>query len=276
MCSTLWWILYIWEAICWNFSHFALIHALSTRRRSLCMFWAPGSIWKVFQLVRAVFEKFGAGPVSRGGLTAPKAVRWQAGSLTAWCRRSNHPSKVSKIFLFVAFPYCIAALVQGECALAQGELAYVQGELFVLFALWIGVLCSLLEHGFISDVSSCCPCLRGPRLVLIQVILLFAFLWLSIACWSFFFIRSCLFIFSRITICVCCQCTHQGEDWGPCVVRGPVDGRFLVWWVFVNVVWTNSWLSIAGAGCGFTSVGAGEEQARKVVAGEASKCGEDK
>jgi hypothetical protein len=33
------------------------------------------------------------------------------------------------------------------------------------------------------------------------------------------------------------------------VVRGPVDGRFLVWWVIDNIVWTNSWLSIAGAGC---------------------------
>jgi hypothetical protein len=37
------------------------------------------------------------------------------------------------------------------------------------------------------------------------------------------------------------------------VVRGPVDGRFLVW--------TDSWLSIAGAGCSLTGVGAGEEQA---------------
>jgi hypothetical protein len=41
-------------------------------------------------------------------------------------------------------------------------------------------------------------------------------------------------------------------------------------------VWTDSWLSIAGAGRGLTDVGAGEEQARKVVAGEASGCGEDK
>jgi hypothetical protein len=49
--------------------------------------------------------------------------------------------------------------------LAQGELAYVQGELFVLFELWIGGLFSLLEHGFVSDVSSRFPCLRGPRLV---------------------------------------------------------------------------------------------------------------
>jgi hypothetical protein len=55
--------------------HFALIHALSTRGRRLCMFWAPGSIWKVFQLVRANFEQFGAGPVTWGSLTAPQAVR---------------------------------------------------------------------------------------------------------------------------------------------------------------------------------------------------------
>jgi hypothetical protein len=59
-------------------------------------------------------------------------------------------------------------------------------------------------------------------------------------------------------------------------IRGPVDGRFLLWWVIDNVVWTDSWLSIAGAGCGLTGVGAGEEQARKVIAGEASRCVEDK
>jgi hypothetical protein len=28
-----------------------------------------------------------------------------------------------------------------------------------------GGLCSLFEHGFVSDVSSRCPCVRGPRLV---------------------------------------------------------------------------------------------------------------
>jgi hypothetical protein len=29
----------------------------------------------------------------------------------------------------------------------------------------LGGLCSLLDRGFVSDVSRCCPCLRGPRLV---------------------------------------------------------------------------------------------------------------
>jgi hypothetical protein len=41
-------------------------------------------------------------------------------------------------------------------------------------------------------------------------------------------------------------------------------------------VWTVSWLSNVGAGCSLTGVGAGEEQARKVIAGEASRRGEDK
>jgi hypothetical protein len=36
--------------------------------------------------------------------------------------------------------------------------------------------------------------------------------------------------------------------------------------VIDNVVWTDSWPSIAGAGCGLISIGAGEERARKVYA----------
>jgi hypothetical protein len=35
------------------------------------MLWAPGSVWKVSQLVWEIFEQFGAGPVTWGGLTAP-------------------------------------------------------------------------------------------------------------------------------------------------------------------------------------------------------------
>jgi hypothetical protein len=127
------------------------------------MFWTHGSIWKVFQLVWENFEQFGAGPVTWGGLTAPQAFKFMVGGLTAWCRRSNRSGQSEQVLFFVAFPCCIATLVQGECALAQGELAYVQGEHFVLFELWFAGLRSLLEHGFVSNVSSRCPFLRDPR-----------------------------------------------------------------------------------------------------------------
>jgi hypothetical protein len=36
--------------------------------------------------------------------------------------------------------------------------------------------------------------------------------------------------------------------------------------VIDNVVWTDSWPSIAGAGCGLICIGVGEEWARKVYA----------
>jgi hypothetical protein len=49
-------------------------------------------------------------------------------------------------------------------------------------------------------------------------------------------------------------------------VRGPVDDRSWLWWVIDNVVWINSWPSIAGAGCSLICVGASEEWARKVYA----------
>jgi hypothetical protein len=47
------------------------------------MFWAPGSVWKVFQLVREFLEQFSVEPVTWGSLTATLAVRCVAGGLTA-------------------------------------------------------------------------------------------------------------------------------------------------------------------------------------------------
>jgi hypothetical protein len=164
---------------------------------------------------------------------------------------------------------------RGSCIGSGGSLLVCRGSSlwFSCFGCWLALFAWAL---FCLGCVALLPLPKGSETCLLQVILLFAFLWLSIACWCFFFIRSFSFSFSLVTICGCCQCTHQGGDWGQCVVRGPVDGRFLVWWVIDNVVWTDSWLSIAGLGCGLTGVGAGEEQARKVVVGEASRCGEDK
>jgi hypothetical protein len=69
-----------------------------------------------------------------------------------------------------------------ELAHDQGELAYVQGELLCALV----VLCFLLEHGFYLGCVDPLPLPKGSETCLHQVILLFAFVWLSIACWSFF------------------------------------------------------------------------------------------
>jgi hypothetical protein len=75
------------------------------------------------------------------------------------------PDKVSCFFALCCFPVLHCCIGSGGVLWLRGELAYVQGELFVVFKLWFGGLRSLLEHGFVSDVSSRCPFLRGPRLV---------------------------------------------------------------------------------------------------------------
>jgi hypothetical protein len=54
------------------------------------------------------------------------------------------------------FVFSVGTCSEGVCICAGGALVCFGG------------LCSLLEHSFVSDVSSCCPCLRGPRLVLFK------------------------------------------------------------------------------------------------------------
>jgi hypothetical protein len=86
-----------------------------------------------------------------------------------------------------------------------------------------------------------------------------------ITCLSFSLV-SFLFLFSLNWLLLCvvnALIKGEIEDWS---VRGPVVGRSWLWWVIDNMVWTDSWSSIAGAGCGLICVGAGEEWAWKVYA----------
>jgi hypothetical protein len=72
----------------------------------------------------------------------------------------------------------------------------VQGELFVVFELWSGGSRSLLQLGFCLGRIEPLPLPKGSETCFLQVILLFAFVWLPITCWSFFLIVSFLFFLS--------------------------------------------------------------------------------
>jgi hypothetical protein len=71
---------------------------------------------------------------------------------------------------------------------------------------------------------------------------------------EFFFRFFSFSLFSELVICVCCQCTHQGGDWG--LERPRTSG-----WSLLDVM--SDWQR---AGCGLICVSAGEEWARKVYA----------
>jgi hypothetical protein len=141
--------------------------------------------------------------------------------------------------------------------------------LVVIFCRWCRALLPHLEESvilkhFILFVSSRCPCLRGP----ISFSLKWFFLGFCLAfdhLFEFLFV-SFLFLFSLNWLLVCVVNTLIKGEIEARSIWGPVDCHSWLWWVIDNVVWTDSWPIIAGAGCGLICVGAGEERAWKVYA----------
>jgi hypothetical protein len=87
-----------------------------------------------------------------GRSNRPQAVSCVVGGLIAWDRRSKLPGQSEQFF---------SSLLHSRVAL----LHWFRGS-----SLWCSsfgsVVCALfLSMVFVSDVSSRCPCLRGPRLV---------------------------------------------------------------------------------------------------------------
>jgi hypothetical protein len=70
---------------------------------------------------------------------------------------------------------------------------------FSRFALMV---CTLSLSFFCLECVEPLPLPKGSEACLVQVILLFAFVWLPIACWSFFVFVSFLFLFSLVTLFV--------------------------------------------------------------------------
>jgi hypothetical protein len=101
-----------------------------------------------------------------------------------------------------------------------------QVELFVVFELWIEGLCSFLEHVFVSDVSSYCPCLGVRDLSSsIDLDLCLSFGFRSLV--GIPFSRLFYFPFSLVTkTCVLSMHSSAGKLRAMCGSR--TDGRFLV------------------------------------------------
>jgi hypothetical protein len=107
------------------FQIWALIHALATRGRK------EGG------------EKMHCIPVtysnSQGGACAFLLHFWLLGVCSSVCNRPDR------------FVPSVGTCSGGACICVGGALVCFGG------------LCSLLDHGFVSDVSSRCPCLKGQR-----------------------------------------------------------------------------------------------------------------
>jgi hypothetical protein len=176
MCSILWWILYTWEALGCIFSNLSLDSGIGNKGEQER--WRKVALhpWNLSQESRGSLC-FSFAFLAFGGCGLPYEI-----GLTGFGNRSDRSWwNQSNRFWEPAWPVCSQSwhLFRGVCICPGGALVSFGG------------LCSLLEHGFVSDVSSHCPCLRGSETCLLQVILFFAFLGFR----SLVEVSFCLFLF---------------------------------------------------------------------------------
>jgi hypothetical protein len=150
-----------------NFSHFCLDLCIANKGEKLELEMAWWMHLKGFHVVSSHFCAPVCTSLTGRGHRSDRSECWSCSHVAhrsdRWCW-PVWPVRAGLLQL-PCFKWCLACIHPGGVALVQGKLACVQGELFVVFELWFGGLRSLLEHSFVSDVSSRFPCLRGPRFV---------------------------------------------------------------------------------------------------------------
>jgi hypothetical protein len=127
--------------------------------------WAWNGLLHAFRRFPSGFELFlssgsflGAVGLTGDGHRSDRCTSQLLGDLvhrSDWWRWPVWPVR-AELMQLLCFMRWFACIRLGGVALVQGEFACVKGELFVVFE---------LEQCFVSDVSSRCPCLRGPRFV---------------------------------------------------------------------------------------------------------------
>jgi hypothetical protein len=219
-----------------HFLHFGLDSCIVNKGENLSMVWATEFIYKVFRWFRAISGLCVSPvwPVEVTGLTGQSArpIHMLRIGLTGGGDRSDR-SELSwcSYSVFIKWFACIRP---GGVPLVHGELACVQGELFVVFEHWFGGLCCLLENCFVSDVSSRCPCLRGPRLVFFKWSCSLPFFGFRSLVWVSFY--SFLFFFYSLGLLYVCVVNA--------LIKGEIEDH--VWFedrcMFAS--WCDEWLTM--------------------------------
>jgi hypothetical protein len=136
-----------------HFLHFGLIHALST----MAEVWACFGLLNAFRRFLGFFKPFLGSGVHRSDRSECWTCSHVAHRSDRWCRPVWPVRAELMQLLYFLQVVCMHWF--------RGSLHVFRGSSLWFFELWFGGLRSLLEHSFVSDVSSRCPCLRGPRLV---------------------------------------------------------------------------------------------------------------
>jgi hypothetical protein len=227
MCSIQCWILSIWEALYWIFAFLAwFMHCQQGGE-----VWAWIGLLHAFRMFPSGFELILSSDSFPGGIVLTgEGHRTDRCSSRCWeilTTGLTGQSWANAAALFSSSG--LRAFVPGELYWFKGSLHVCRAELFVFFELWFGSLRSFLEHSFVSDVSSRCPCLRGPKLVLFMwsfFLPLFGFR--SLIGVSFY---SFLFVFFSLKLLYVC------------VVKGEIEDH--VWfedrWMVAS--WCDEWLT---------------------------------
>jgi hypothetical protein len=178
-------------------------------------FQQGGEVWACFGLLNA-FRRFSGGfePFLGSGVHRSDRLRspvWPIRVLVlftccalVWLVVSTGLSWADAAALFSSSGF--HAFVQGEFHWFRGSLHVCRGSslwFFRALVWWFACFaCVQRELWFCLWCVELLPLPKGSETCLLQVIFLFAFVWLSIACWSFLFIR--IFSFSFLSVYYMC------------------------------------------------------------------------